>query len=120
LEGAPSSLLRESPPVEDQLGQDPEEEPEVLLQPETRPISHEQLVVVVKGIYAGLVLVEAKCIDIDERQSTAAQEKDPLRRTHLKDDQWQAIHALHKQVRPLPRKHTSTTFRVRINDFLIH
>ncbi len=75
-----------------------ESEPEMLLQPETRPISHEQLVVEVKGIYAGLVMVEAKCIDIDERQSTAAQEKDPARRINLKNDQWQSLIALHKQL----------------------
>ncbi len=75
-----------------------EDEPEMLLQPETRPISHEQLVVEVKGIYAGLVLVEAKCIDIDERQNAAAQEKDPSKKTELKNDQWQSLIALHKQV----------------------
>ncbi|KAM0804193.1 hypothetical protein BDR22DRAFT_800550 [Usnea florida] len=70
----------------------------MLLQPDTRPISHEQLVVEVKGIYAGLVMVEAKCIDIDERQSAAAQEKDPSKRTDLKNDQWQSLIALHKQL----------------------
>ena len=43
--------------------------PEMLLQPDTRPISHEQLVQEVKGI---LVMVIAKCIDIDERQSAAS------------------------------------------------
>ncbi len=75
-----------------------ESEPEILLQPETRPISHEQLVVKVKGIYTGLVLVEAKCVDIDERQSTAAQEKGPTRRVSLKNDQWQSLIALHKQL----------------------
>ena len=50
-------------------------EPDMLLQPDTRPISHEQLVVEVKGIYAGLVMAEAKCIDIDERQLAAVQKK---------------------------------------------
>ena len=78
--------------------QSPIADPEMLLQPETRPISHEQLVVEVKGIYAGLVMVEAKCIDIDERQSAAAQEKDPSKRPELKNDQWQSLIALHKQV----------------------
>ncbi len=91
------------PPIEELLfgDGDPDSlefEPEMLLQPETRPISHEQLVVEVRGIYAGLVMVEAKCIDIDERQSTAAQEKDPARRTNLKNDQWQSLIALHKQL----------------------
>ena len=50
-----------------------EPEPQILRQPETRPITHDQLVVEVKGIYAGLVMVEAKCIDVDEKQATAAQ-----------------------------------------------
>ena len=98
----PEGSSSESPPgedfQEDEHPGSPEAEPEMLLQPETRPISHEQLVVEVKGIYAGLVMVEAKCIDIDERQSAAAQEKDPSKRTNLKNDQWQSLIALHKQV----------------------
>ena len=73
-------------------------EPQMLLQPETRPISHDQLVIEVKGIYAGLVMVEAKCIDIDEKQSAAAQEKDPSKRAILKNDQHQSLIALHKQL----------------------
>ena len=92
----------ESSPKEDLMEDDhpesPDSDPEMLLQPETRPISHEQLVVEVKGIYAGLVMVEAKCIDIDERQSAAAQEKDLSKRPELKNDQWQSLIALHKQV----------------------
>ena len=73
-------------------------QPEMLLQPETRPISHDQLVIEVKGIYAGLVMVEAKCIDIDEKQSAAAQEKDPSKKAMLKNDQYQSLIALHKQL----------------------
>ncbi len=87
----------DSPPI-DEPSEGLEADPEMLLQPDTRPISHEQLVVEVKGIYAGLVMVEAKCIDIDERQSTAAQEKDPTKRINLKNDQWQSLIALHKQL----------------------
>lgn len=34
-------------------------------QPDTRPIFHDQLVAEVKGIYAGLVRVESKCIEVD-------------------------------------------------------
>lgn len=75
---------------------DAEPEPDLLLQPETRPISHEQLVVEVKGIYAGLIMVEAKCIDVDEKQSMEAQEKIPLRQTKLSNEQWQALITLHK------------------------
>ncbi len=86
-------ILRENEPLE---GLEPD--PEMLLQPDTRPISHEELVVEVKGIYAGLVMVEAKCIDIDERQAAAAQEKDPRKRVNLINEQWQSLIALHKQL----------------------
>ena len=86
-----------TPPVDDDT-EGSEGDPEMLLQPETRPISHEQLVTEVKGIYAGLVMVEAKCIDIHERQSAAAQEKDPAKRVQLKNDQWQSLRALHEQL----------------------
>ena len=51
--------------------QSPPLDPKMLLQPVTRPVSHDQLVTEVKGIYAGLVMVEVKCIDIDERQLAA-------------------------------------------------
>ena len=75
---------------------EPELEPEILLQPETRPISHDQLVVEVKGIYAGLVMLEAKCIDVDEKQFLIAQEKGSFRLTSLSNEQWQALIILHK------------------------
>ena len=75
-----------------------EGEPEMLLQNESRPISHEQLVIEVKTIYAGLERMEAKCKDIDEKQLSAAKEKNPEKRTSIKNDQWQALIALHKQV----------------------
>ena len=87
-----------SPPVGDCATETQDSDPEMLLQPETRPISHDQLVIEVKGIYAGLVMVEAKCIDIDEKQTAAAQEKDLAKKTQLKNDQWQSLIALHKQV----------------------
>ena len=70
--------------------------PTVLLQPETRPISHSQLVVEVRGIYAGLVMVEAKCIDVDEKQLIAAQDPNTSRSTKLSSEQWRALIALHK------------------------
>lgn len=58
-------------------------------QPETRPISQEQLVAEVKGIYAGLVMVESKCIDVDSSQTAQA-------RPELNNEQWQALIALHR------------------------
>lgn len=76
--------------------EDLEQDPEILLQPETRPISHDQLFLEVKGIYAGLLMVESKCIEVDSRQSKAALERVPSRPTKLSDEQWQALIALHK------------------------
>ncbi|KDN63205.1 hypothetical protein CSUB01_09938 [Colletotrichum sublineola] len=59
--------------------------------PETRPISQEQLVAEVKGIYAGLAMVESKCIEVDNAQSST---KDTS--PSLNPDQWQALIALHR------------------------
>jgi hypothetical protein len=72
-------------PLVDDESVGPEEEPDMILQLETRPISHEQLVIKVEGIYAGLVTVETKCIDIDEEQSAAAQEKNPSKKGSIKE-----------------------------------
>jgi hypothetical protein len=41
-----------------------EEEATMILQPETRPITQDQLVNETKGIYAGLVMVERKCVEV--------------------------------------------------------
>ncbi|KAI5924462.1 hypothetical protein F4810DRAFT_719057 [Camillea tinctor] len=62
---------------------------EMMKQPETRPISQEQLVAEVKGIYAGLVMVESKCIEVDNAQSSQSDAK-------LNNEQWQALIALHR------------------------
>lgn len=62
----------------------------ILMQPETRPISHDQLVAEVKGIYVGLTIVEAKCINVDETLTSRDVER------QLTDSQWQALIALHK------------------------
>ncbi|KUJ09305.1 uncharacterized protein LY89DRAFT_690348 [Mollisia scopiformis] len=68
---------------------------DIILQPETRPISQEQLVAEVKGIYAGLVMVEAKCIEVDNKQAMLAQ-GDPQPPPKLNNEQWQALIALHR------------------------
>ncbi|KAK5344596.1 hypothetical protein LTR61_011635, partial [Exophiala xenobiotica] len=60
----------------------------MFLQPETRPISQEQLVNEVKGIYAGLIMVEKKCVEICQQQSQTT--------TKLSNEQWQALIALHR------------------------
>ncbi|KAM0701740.1 hypothetical protein Q7P35_010649 [Cladosporium inversicolor] len=59
------------------------------LQPEFSPISQEQLAAEVKGIYAGLVMVEAKCINIDAQKASQ-------RNDELSTEQWQALVALHR------------------------
>ncbi|KAK3693628.1 hypothetical protein B0T22DRAFT_45602 [Podospora appendiculata] len=64
---------------------------ELIKQPETRPISQEQLVAEVKGIYAGLVMVESKCIEVDNAQNA---QNDPNNK--LNNEQWQALIALHR------------------------
>ncbi|KAK4238844.1 hypothetical protein C8A03DRAFT_33099 [Achaetomium macrosporum] len=68
-------------------------EDEVIKQPETRPISQEQLVAEVRGIYAGLVIVEKKCIEVDDDRS----QNDPGNKLNKhNNDQWQALIALHR------------------------
>ncbi|KAH8674843.1 hypothetical protein BGZ60DRAFT_469014 [Tricladium varicosporioides] len=64
-----------------------------MLQPNCRPISGEQLVVEVKGIYAGLVIVEAKYIDVVNKLGSQASTGNPL---DLRSAQWQALIALHR------------------------
>ena len=59
----------------------------MLLIPETRPITQEQLAKDVEGIYKGLVVVEKKCIEIDRQQFSTTNQ--------LSEEQWQALVALH-------------------------
>ncbi|KAH8704679.1 hypothetical protein GQ44DRAFT_629914 [Phaeosphaeriaceae sp. PMI808] len=69
--------------------------PGLLLQPDSRPISQEQLASEVKSIYAGLTMVETKCIHVDRAQAAAAQDNsDPDHK--LASDHWQALIALHR------------------------
>ena len=75
-----------------------EAEYEILLQPETRPISQHGLVKEVKAIYASLVMVEDKFIDTDERKTAAIQEKDFSKGIKLKNEQWQSLITLHRQL----------------------
>lgn len=70
--------------------------PGLLLQPDSRPISQEQLTSEVKSIYAGLTMVETKCIHVDRAQALAAQEADTDPHSKLANDHWQALIALHR------------------------
>ncbi|KAJ5155658.1 DNA/RNA-binding domain E.t1.c1-type [Penicillium capsulatum] len=57
-------------------------------QPETNPITEEQLIDEVRGIYAGLVMVEKKCIEVDKQQAESKAE--------LSQAQWQALISVHR------------------------
>ncbi|KAI1150958.1 hypothetical protein F4825DRAFT_379132 [Nemania diffusa] len=87
----PSSSKPSSPTATPKRADPPAEEGSLRLikQPETRPISQEQLVAEVKGIYAGLMMVESKCIEVDNAQSSQSD-------VRLNNDQWQALIALHR------------------------
>jgi hypothetical protein len=81
--GRPNKLLKLSPRI-----MIAPEMNSMLLQPETRPITQEQLVNEVKVIYAGLVMVEKKCVEIDQQQAPTT--------TKLSNEQWQALTALRR------------------------
>ncbi|KAF2729944.1 hypothetical protein EJ04DRAFT_446190 [Polyplosphaeria fusca] len=69
--------------------------PSLLLQPDSRPISQEQLASEVKSIYAGLTMVETKCIHVDRAQASAVPDTDDPN-SRLGSDHWQALIALHR------------------------
>lgn len=66
--------------------------PGLLLQPDSRPISQEQLASEVKSIYAGLTIVETKCIHVDRAQAQVAANTN----SQLGSEHWQALIALHR------------------------
>ncbi|TKA21865.1 hypothetical protein B0A50_08737 [Salinomyces thailandicus] len=61
----------------------------MILQPKSSLISQSQLAAEIKSIYAGLVIVEAKCISLD-----ATQAKDTA--AELSSEQWEVLIALHR------------------------
>jgi hypothetical protein len=73
----------------------PEQLPKIVRKPETRPIPEEQLIAEAKGVYAGLVMVEGKCIQVDAKQAALAHEAPPGTQPKLNNEQWQALIALH-------------------------
>ncbi|KAF1344535.1 hypothetical protein BDV97DRAFT_56102 [Delphinella strobiligena] len=66
--------------------------PGILLQPDSRPITSDQLAVEVKNIYSDLVAVEAKCISLDN--SELASDRKQIE-SH-EQQKWQAMMALHR------------------------
>lgn len=72
-------------------------DPSLLLQPDSRPISQEQLAAEVKSIYAGLTMVETKCIHVVQAQAASAfHEAESGSQNKLVNDHWQALIALHR------------------------
>lgn len=71
--------------LNDEIGQTP---PSPLRNLDTRPITVSQLIQEVRGIYAGLVMVEKKCMDIVSQQTQTP--------TKLSKEQWQSLIALHR------------------------
>ncbi|KAL8334540.1 hypothetical protein RB598_009019 [Gaeumannomyces tritici] len=65
----PTRSTREGEPPGDAINQ-------LQKQPETRPISQDQLLAEVKGIYSGLVMVESRCIDVDKAQTSNNDKQD--------------------------------------------
>ncbi len=61
----------------------------LILQPDSSPVSEEQLRPEIKAIYAGIMIAEARCVNLD-----AAQAKNPS--AELSRSQWQALIALHR------------------------
>ncbi|EKG09971.1 hypothetical protein MPH_12933 [Macrophomina phaseolina MS6] len=69
--------------------------PDLALQPDSRPISQEQLAVEIKTIYAGLTMVESRCINVNKTQPpfhTDPVSGQPLIST---SEYWQTLIALH-------------------------
>ena len=76
---------------------------EMIQQPETRPISEEQLVEEVRGISSGLAMLEKKCMEIDWQQAPAVKKyEDRYTVVWISSEQLQA---LVKPNRELPHKH---------------
>lgn len=60
---------------------------EILLQFEIRSISHNQLIIEVKGIYADLIMLKIKCIDVDKKHYIIVQKKSSFCLTSLSHEQ---------------------------------
>ena len=96
IEKLEENLATSADETDPYMGLDTEPEPEILLQPVTRAISHDQLIVEVKSIYVDLIMLEAKCIEINEKHFMKIQKKNPSRQTKSNSKQWQTLIVLHK------------------------
>ncbi len=82
-----SSTINETASKTSFIDADEESESKILLQFETRLISHDQLIVKVKEIYLELIMMKIRCINVDKKQFMKAQEKNSSRQTKLSNEQ---------------------------------
>ncbi|KAL9081889.1 MAG: hypothetical protein Q9159_006939 [Coniocarpon cinnabarinum] len=71
----------------------------IVKQPDSRPISQQQLATEVKGIYSGLVIVEAKCVNVVNEHSQTPQHAQSAEKTKASVSQvehYPALIALHR------------------------
>jgi len=68
---------------------------DICSQLQQRPISQEQLLAEVEGIFAGLKMVEAKCMEVDKKLALHIQ-NGARAKSKLNNKQWQALIALHR------------------------
>lgn len=62
----------------------------------TRPISQGHLVAEIKSIYAGLVMVEGKCVQVDQKQIAFVRDAKPETQLILNKEEWKAPIALYR------------------------
>lgn len=76
----------------------PQEPLKMVLKPDTRPTSQALLVAEVKGIYAGLVILEKKCIQVVAEHVTSTREAPPGTRPTFNNLQSDATYMLFKML----------------------
>lgn len=63
---------------------------DMTLQPDPKSLTHQQLAAEIKGIYSGLLLVEAKCKSVNAQATAESKDR------YLANEQWHALTALHR------------------------
>ncbi|KAH7418735.1 hypothetical protein BKA64DRAFT_590854, partial [Cadophora sp. MPI-SDFR-AT-0126] len=114
---APRSRPRKSSPATAQASRDPPHGPlifgrnasfkssptrdgeyDIIMQPLTTPISQDQLVAEAEGIYAGLVTIEAKCIEGISIQARLTQTADSASQPKMRYGQWKWLFMHHRSL----------------------
>lgn len=85
----PRSLARDTAQNDSLPNPAPGSESKMMRQPFTIPFSQDELVAEVRGIYAGLIMIETKCIEVDKAASA---------NSNYSSEYWLAHNALHRQL----------------------